>query len=396
MVLAERRRERYRRSVGFVFRLLRSIVRGIPIFALAVLAHAAAPVAAKGAAFVEYPVKPIRIIVPASPGTADDFFARTLAQELAAFYNQRIVVDNRPGAGGLIGNKVVSVAAPDGYTLGMVSVTRIITELIREEPPYRSLADIVGVAHVASITNVLVVAPGLPVRTATDLVSYTRVRPGELNYASLGTGSASHLAGELFTRALRLETVHVPFSRLPDSYVEMVLGRVQYAVHTLPAVLEVVREGRLRALAVMSRERSPTLPTLPSIAESGLPEAQFDRWSGVVAPRGTPRRIVEQLHGDIVRALRKPALRDLYVRQGAESTPESTPDGFMRLMQQEYLHYEALMRSWGMRRQGPAQARAADPEPTASAQRSPEMSPWPLLRVERAECSNPGEPLPKC
>jgi tripartite-type tricarboxylate transporter receptor subunit TctC len=383
--------------VRFVRRLLRPIVRGISISALAVLtAHAAAPVGTKGTAFTAYPLKPIRIIVAAPPGSADDFFARTLAQELAGFYSQRVVVDNRPGAGGLIGNKVVSVAAPDGYTLGMVSVTRLITELIRDDPPYRSLADIVGVAHVASITNVLVANPVLPVRTAADLVAYARVRPGELNYASLGTGSASHLAGELFTRAVRLDAVHVPFSRLSDSYVEMMLGRVQYAVHTLPAVLEVVREGRLRALAVMSRERSPTLPWLPSIAESGLPEAQFDRWSGVVAPSGTPRRIVEQLHGDIVRALRKRGLRDLFVRQGAESIPESTPDGFMRLMQQEYLHYEALMRSWGLRRQGPAHVRAEDAKPAAPAQRAPDMILWSVLRAERTECGNPAEPLPKC
>jgi tripartite-type tricarboxylate transporter receptor subunit TctC len=316
----------------------------------ALVACAAAAGAAENAAYAEYPVKPIRLVVAASPGTADDFFARVLGQELAGFYNQRVVIDNRSGAGGLIGNKMVSLASGDGYTLGMVSVTRLITELIRDEPPYRSLADIVGVAHVASITNVLVVAPRLPVRNAAHFVNYARLRPGELNYASLGTGSASHLAGELFTRALRVDAVHVPFSRLPDLYVEMMLGRVQYAVHTLPAVLELVRAGRLRALAVMSRERSPTLPSLPSIAESGLPEAQFDRWSGVVAPRGTPRRVVEQLHGDIVRALRKRALRELFLSQGAESMPESTPDGFMRLMQEEYVHYEALIRSWGIRR----------------------------------------------
>ena len=304
---------------------------------------------AAGSVQVEYPVKPIRIVVPSSPGTADDFFARALGKELAEFYNQRVVIDNRPGAGGLIGNKIVSLAAPDGYTLGMVSVTRLITELIRDEPPYRALADIVGVAHVASITNVLVVAPRLPVRTAVDLVAYARGRPGELNYASLGLGSASHLAGEIFTRALGVNAVHVPFSRLADSYVEMMLGRVQYAVHTLPAVLTLVREGRLRALAVMTRSRSPTLPWLPSIAESGLPEAQFDRWSGVVAPTGTSRRIVEQLHGDIVRALRKPRLQALFLSQGAESTPESMPEGFTRLMQQEYLNYAAIMQNWGIR-----------------------------------------------
>jgi tripartite-type tricarboxylate transporter receptor subunit TctC len=306
----------------------------------------AATARAEGIAQADYPVKTIRIVVAGSPGTADDFFARTLGHELAGFYKQRVVIDNRSGAGGLIGNKMVSIAAPDGYTLGMASVTRLITELIREEPPYRSLADIVGVAHVASITNVLVVSPRLPVRTAPQFVSYARRRPGELNYASLGIGSASHLAGELFSRALKVDAVHVPFTRLPDSYVEMMLGRVQYAVQTLPAVVELVHQGRLRALAVMSQERSPTLPSLPSIAESGLPEAQFDRWSGVVAPRGTPRRIVEQLHGDIVRALRKQSLHERFLSQGAESTPERTPDGFMRLMQEEYLRYEAMIRAW--------------------------------------------------
>lgn len=303
----------------------------------------AAPCAAK-AATDDYPRKAIRILVASSPGTADDFFARALGEELKAFYRQRVIVENRAGAGGLIGNQMVSVANADGYTLGMISVTRLITELMREEPPYRALADIVGVAHVASITNVLVVAPSLPVRTATDFASYARPRFGELNYASLGIGSASHLGGEIFTRALGVEAMHVPFTRLPDTFVEMMLGRVHYAVLTLPAVLPTVREGRLRALAVMTRQRSPALPAVPSIVESGLPEAQFDRWSGIVAPRGTPRRIVEQLHGDIVRALRKAVLRESFVRQGAESTPESTPDGFMRLMQVEYLHYQALIR----------------------------------------------------
>lgn len=325
--------------------------RGLPAAVFALTAcHAAASSAAYPAALApDYPLKPIRIVVAASPGTADDFFARTLGRELAAFYKQRVTIENQSGAGGLIGNKLVSIAKGDGYTLGMVSVTRIISELVRDNPPYRSLADIVGVAHVASITNVLVVAPSLPVRTAPEFAAYVRLRPGELNYASLGTGSASHLAGEIFTRALKLDAVHVPFTRLPDSFVEMMLGRVHYAVQTLPAVLGLVREGRLRALAVMSRQRSRALPTLPSIAESGLPEAQFDRWSGVVAPRGTPRRIVEQLHGDIVHVLRKAALRDSFVRQGAESTPESTPDGFMRFMQEEYLHYQALIRKGGIR-----------------------------------------------
>lgn len=301
------------------------------------------------AAAADFPVRPIRIIVASPPGAADDFFARAIGEQLEGFYRQRIVIENRSGAGGLIGNVLLSRATADGYTLGMIGVTRIINQLMRDEPPYRALADIAGVAHVASITNVLAVTPVIPPRTAADFVRYARGRIGELNYASLGIGSASHLAGEVFTRALRTDAMHIPFRNLSDSFVEMSLGRVHYAVHTLPSVLGTVREGRLRALAVMTRTRSPALPEVPAVGEIGLPDAQFDSWSGIVVPRGTPRRVVEQLHGDIVRGLRKGRMRELFASQGAESTPEQTPDGFMRLMQEEYLRYQAIIRAGGIR-----------------------------------------------
>jgi len=333
-------------------RILRLMTTGalrIALCAPAVFAGAAPCIAKQSEALAAYPVKPIRIIVANSPGTATDFFARAVGEELSAFYQQNVAIENRSGAGGLIGNALVSKANADGYTLGMVGVTRIITELIREQPPYRALADIVGVAHVASITNVLAVAPSMPVRTAREFVRHARVRVGELNYASLGIGSASHLAGALFTRAVGIDAMHVPFRNLSDTFVEMVLGRVHYTVSTLPAVLGPVREGRLRALAVMTPQRSPALPQVPAIAELGLPEAQFDSWSGIVAPRGTPRRIVEQLHGDVVRVQRKPALRALFARQGAESALENTPDGFSRLMHNEYLRYQALIREGGIK-----------------------------------------------
>jgi tripartite-type tricarboxylate transporter receptor subunit TctC len=320
-----------------------------PVVPVAVLIGAAPCIAQQSAALAVYPVKTIRIIVASSPGTASDLFARSLGEELGPFYRQRVVIENRSGAGGLIGNTLMSRANADGYTLGMVDVTRIITQLIRDQPPYRALADVVGVTHVASITNVLAATPSIPVRTAPEFVAYGRPRVGELNYASLGIGSASHLAGEVFTRAVGIDAVHVPFRNLTDSIVEMALGRVHYAVFTLPAVLGPVRDGRMRALAVMTPQRSPALPGVPAIGEAGLPEAQFDSWSGIVAPKGTPRRIVEQLHGDIVRGLRKAALRELFVRQGAESTPESTPDGFTRLMHGEYLRYQTLIREGGIK-----------------------------------------------
>ncbi len=289
------------------------------------------------------------MIVASSVGAADDFFARSLGMELEAFYGKRIIVENRPGAGGLIGNTLLSKAKADGYTVGMIGVTRMINELLRDEPPYRALADIVGVAHVASITNVLVTTHKLPRTAAGAFASYARARAGELNYASLGIGSASHLAGEVFTRALGIQAVHVPFRMVSDTFVEMGLGRVHYAIFTLPVVLGPLREGRLRALAVMTQKRSAALPNVPAISEVGLPEAQFDSWSGVVAPRGTHRRIVEQLHGDIVRGLRTAALREQFERQGSESTPGSTPDGFMRHMENEYLRYQAVIQQGGFK-----------------------------------------------
>jgi len=321
----------------------------VAICALAVLVAASPCIAEPAAALADYPVKTIRIIVASSPGTASDIFARSLGEDLGDFYGQRVIVDNRPGAGGLIGNIRVSKANADGYTLGMIDVTRVITELMRDPPPYRALADIIGVTHVASITNVLVTVPSMLARSAPEFVAYARASAGELNYASLGIGSASHLAGELFNRALGINAVHVPYRNLSDSFIEIALGRVHYAIYTLPAVLGPVRDGRIRALAVMTPKRSPTLPAVPAIAEVGLPEAQVDTWSGIVAPRGTPRRIVEQLHGDIVRGLRKAALRELFARQGAESMPESTPEGFTRMMRGEYLRYQALIREGGIK-----------------------------------------------
>jgi tripartite-type tricarboxylate transporter receptor subunit TctC len=204
--------------------------------------------------------------------------------------------------------------------------------------------DVVGVAHVASITNVLASTPALPVRTVAELISYARSRPGELNYASVGIGSSSHLAAELFTRSAGLDVVHVPYRSLTDAFVELHIGRVHYSLFTVPGAMPLLRDGKLRALAVTTPRRSAALPDVPTMAEAGLPEAAFDNWSGIVAPVGTPRRIVEQLHGDIVHILRTPWVREQFARQGAEPRSEGTPDGFMRLMRNEYLRYGQVLR----------------------------------------------------
>jgi tripartite-type tricarboxylate transporter receptor subunit TctC len=296
-----------------------------------------------------YPRRPIRMIVASSAGTASDYFARVLSERMSETYKQQVIVDNRTGAGGLIGNHLISRGNPDGHTLGIVSGTRLISELIRDQSPYRALDDIVAVAHVASITNVIATSPSVPVRNLNELIRFVRGRPGDLNYASAGIGSSSHLAAEMFTRAAGLDVVHVPFRTITDAFVEMVIGRVHYSVFTVTAVLPVLREGKLRAIAVTTTRRSPVLPEIPTVIEAGLPEARFENWSGIVAPTGTPRRIVEQLHGDFVAWLRTPAMRDQFAKLGAVPVTDSTPESFMRLMEVDYQRYQQLVRRANIR-----------------------------------------------
>jgi len=319
------------------------LVGHIALAAACLLAPVAA-MAASPAALEPYPMRPLRMIVASSAGTASDYFARVIGDQLGSLYRQQVVIDNRPGAGGLIGNTLISRATPDGHTLAMVGVTRVISELLREDPPYSAVNDVVGVAHVATITNVLAASPALPVRTVGALIAYARARPGELNYASVGIGSSSHMAAELFARSAGLLVVHVPYRSLTDAFVEMHLGRVHYSLFTVPAALPFLGDGKLRALAVTTLVRSAALPDVPTMAEAGLPEASFENWSGIVAPAGTPRRIVEQLNGDIVHILRARGVREQFARQGAEPMVDSTPEGFMRLMRKEYLRYQRVIR----------------------------------------------------
>ncbi|MGH8618621.1 MAG: Bug family tripartite tricarboxylate transporter substrate binding protein, partial [Burkholderiales bacterium] len=276
----------------------------------------------------KYPTRALRVIVATPSGTATDFFARVLGEELAVVYQQRIIVNNRSGAGGLIGNTLLSQAPPDGYTLGMVSITRLVTEIIRDVPPYRALDDAAAVMQVASIGNVLAVPPAVQARKVSELIAYARGRPGELNYASLGIGHSSHISAALFSRAVGMDAVHVPFRALNEAFIEMLLGRVHYCLFTLPSAMPMLREGKLRPLAITSAVRNGALPDVPTMLEAGVPEGQFDNWSGVIVPAGTPRRLIEQLHGDLVRALRRPGVRDLFARHGAEPTPDSTPGEF--------------------------------------------------------------------
>jgi tripartite-type tricarboxylate transporter receptor subunit TctC len=287
------------------------------------------------------------MVVPFPPGAASDFLARTVGQKLNELYGQQVIIDNRPGAGGIVGCTIISKGAPDGYTLGMVGQPHLVNALLQKEPPYRALEDIAAVTEVASLPNVLVIAPSLQVKSVSDLIALAKAKPGQLNMGSAGIGSSSHLAGEMFKSAAGIKVEHVPFKMLSDIFTEMLAGRVHMYFFPLPAVMPMLKEGKLRVLAVGTPKRTPSLPDVPTIAESGLPGFQTESWFGVVAPARTPRGIIMQLNKDIANILKTPDMKERFLRQGAEAV-FGTPEEFQKLMQTEYVRYQKLVKAAGI------------------------------------------------
>jgi tripartite-type tricarboxylate transporter receptor subunit TctC len=309
----------------------------------------AMPAGAAGAeALRDYPAKPIRMVVPFPPGAASDFLARTVGQKLADAYGQQVVVDNRPGGGGVVGSVVVARAAPDGYTLSLIGTPHIVNALLAAEPQYRPLEDYTPITQVASLPNLLVVSPGAPVSSVQELIALAKSRPGQLNFGSAGIGSLSHMAGELFKQAAGIDTVHIPFKLLSDAVTEMMAGRVHYYVFPVTAAVPLLKEGRLRPLAVTIDKRLESLPNVPTMAEAGLPSFRFDGWFGVAAPAKLPLPLVARLNADIVRILRQPDTRERFVRQGAEPVFGS-PEEFKALMQAEYVRFQKVIRDSGIK-----------------------------------------------
>ncbi|MFN9489695.1 MAG: Bug family tripartite tricarboxylate transporter substrate binding protein [Betaproteobacteria bacterium] len=296
----------------------------------------------------KFPERPIRIIVPLPPGSASDFLARTVCVPLIEAYGQQVVVDNRPGAGGLIGSTLLSKSTPDGYTYAMVAPPHTVGALLQKNPPYHPVRDFTPVTEVASIPNILAVYPALPAKNVKELVALLRSDPAKYNYASLGVGTLAHIAGEIFNQAAGVRTTHVPFKVVPDAFGETISGRVHYLVFTVPTLGAAVRDGRLRPLAVTSAKRNPAFPNIPSIVEEGLPAAQSDGWFGLLGPAGVPPRIAAQLAADIRKVVVQPRIREAFERQGAEAAAESGPEAYSKLMRSEYERYVKLVRDVGL------------------------------------------------
>lgn len=271
----------------------------------------------------EYPGKPIRMVVQSPPGGGADLFARLVGKQLTESWGQLVVVENRPGAGGILGTEFAARAAPDGYTLLLVPSTHAINPSFYQKLPYDPVKDFSAIGLIATSPNIVVVHPSLPVRSVVQLMALAKKRPGELAFGSAGIGQTSHLSGELFKSMAKISVVHVPYKGSGPAEIDLAGGHLQFMVDTMPAALPNVRSGRTRALAVTGKTRTPIMPDLPTVAESGLPGYEFVSWWGIAAPAGTPQSIISKFNQEIVRIMARPDIKELVLTQGAESRTSS-------------------------------------------------------------------------
>ena len=317
-------------------------------FAPALILWALAGAAGAAGAQDKWPVKPIRMIVPFTSSAASDVLSRIVAARLGEMYAQQFVIDNRPGAGGLIGSDLLRQAAPDGYTLGMVGQPHLSNVLLREERPYDPLRDFAAISLVATTHNVITVGKGVEVKTIPDLIALARAKPGALNYGSAGVGSSSHLAGALFASKAKINVVHVPFRIGSDSRSALMTGSIHFYVFPLPAIVGMITAGQIRALAVASSQRAAALPDVPTSAEAGFPEYRSESWFGMIGPRGLTKQLVAKLNADVVAVLKEPATRERIVRQGADPA-FGPPEHFEKMQRTEFAELGALIKEIGMK-----------------------------------------------
>lgn len=274
----------------------------------------------------EFPTQPVRLVVPFPPGGSNDIIARAIALRMTDSLGKPVIVENKPGAGGVIGAEFVARAIPDGHTLLFSSSSFSVTAATRKLP-YDAINDFTGVASVGRGPMMIIVHPALPARSIKELIDLARAKPGSLNYGTPGNGSINHLGMELFAHAMKLDLVHVPYKGIAPAVNDTVGGQLQVGMASLPSAYQFVKAGKLRALAVTGETRIPGAPEIPTLKEQGISDAQVDlRW-GVLAPAKTPRPVVVKLHAEIRRAVDSKDLREMLEREGAAITPIS-PEAF--------------------------------------------------------------------
>ncbi len=296
-----------------------------------------------------FPVKPVRVITPFTAGSAIDTLARVVGQKLGDTWGQQVVIDNRIGANGIIGTEAAAKAPADGYTvyLGNISTLAVNPHLYLKLP-YDALRDFAPVTLAATIPVVLVVHPSLPVKSVRELIALAKAHPGQLNYASGGTGSAQHLPMEMLRVETGINIVHVPYKGLGPAFSDVLGGQVPMMFTGVSNVVPYMKTGRLRVLAIGSPKRSATLPDVPTVAEAGVPGFDFDSWTGYLVPVGTPRELIVKLHADITRTLAASEVRDKLVTLGFDLVG-GTPEAFATLIRNDIARFGKLIKAAGIK-----------------------------------------------
>ena len=312
-----------------------------------ILVACAALVLAYPAQAQNYPTRPVRMIVPFSPGGAADVPGRMLMQKLTEALGQQVVVDNRPGAGGTIGADLAAKAAGDGYTLLMISNTHVISASLYKKLPYDSINDFAPVLQFGDAPNVLVVHPALPVKSVKELVALAKAKPGSIDFASSGNGSSQHLFAALFTSLAGVKMTHIPYKGSAQATTDLLAGQVTVSFPGIAGMIQHIRNGRLRALAVTSAKRSPQMPDVPSIAEAGVKGYEASLWLGILAPAALPKDINARLNAEVGKILKQPELQTSFRNIGTEIVYRA-PEDFGKFVKSELGKWARVVKETGM------------------------------------------------
>jgi tripartite-type tricarboxylate transporter receptor subunit TctC len=303
-----------------------------------------------GALAQSYPTRAIKLVVPSSPGGGTDIVARILGQKLSEQLGQQFVVENRAGAGTVIGNDAVAKSAPDGYTLLMGLSTLAINPSMYAKLPYDALRDFAPISQSVSACNILILHPSVPAKTVVELIALARAKPGSLTFGSAGMGTNPHLSGELFKSLARIDMVHVPFKGSGQSIISQLAGEIAANFPSVPTAMPYVKAGRLRGIGVTTLKRVEVLPDVPSIAEAGLPGYEATQWFGLLAPAGTPRPIIDRLYQESSRALRSADMKERMTAEGLEVVG-STPEEFASYIRSETEKWTQVIKAAGIKPQ---------------------------------------------
>jgi tripartite-type tricarboxylate transporter receptor subunit TctC len=282
------------------------------------------------------------MLVPFSAGSQTDILARWIGEKVLESWGQQVVVDNRPSAGGTIASEYVLAANPDGHTLMMVSTGHAGNATLYSKLTYDTVKDFSGISRVASVPNLLIVAPTLGPKTVKELIAYAKARPGQINFSSAGIGSGTQINGEMFKLAAGIEATHVPYKGAPESLNETAAGRVHFTFSPVVVAMGQAKAGRVTVLAVSTAKRSPLFPDVPTVAEAGIPGFEYDQWYGLLAAAKTPRPIVNQVNKEIVRILNLPDIKERMLTQGATPSP-TTPEEFDTFIRGEVKRFAKIL-----------------------------------------------------